>query len=178
VPNFFRKFCTFAEKLKNMPENLYILSDHSSKEDKYRNLIAQIDALISGEPDKIANLANVAAALKQTFGFFWVGFYLVKDGMLVLGPFQGPIACTRIEYGRGVCGTAWKEQKTIIVPDVSQFAGHIACSSESKSEIVVPMTSSGEITGVLDVDSNRLNDFDETDAVFLEKIVGKLKIES
>ena len=161
-----------------MPENLYILSDHSSKEDKYRNLIAQIDALISGEPDKIANLANVAAALKQTFGFFWVGFYLVKDGMLVLGPFQGPIACTRIEYGRGVCGTAWKERKTIIVPDVSQFAGHIACSSESKSEIVVPMTSSGEITGVLDVDSNRLNDFDETDAVFLEKIVGKLKIES
>jgi len=158
-----------------MAENLKILIDDSSREEKYRNLIAQTDALIGGEPDKIANLANVAAALKQTFGFFWVGFYLVKDGTLVLGPFQGPIACTRIAYGRGVCGTAWKERKTLIVPDVELFAGHIACSSESKSEIVVPMLSGGEVTGVLDIDSNRLNDFDERDAFFLEEIVRKIE---
>lgn len=154
-----------------MAENLKILNDTASKEEKYRNLIAQIDALIGDEPDRIANLANVAAALKQTFGFFWVGFYLVNDGTLVLGPFQGPIACTRIAYGRGVCGTAWKERKTIIVPDVEFFAGHIACSSESKSEIVVPLLSGGEVVGVLDIDSNRLNDFDDTDAVFMEEIV-------
>jgi GAF domain-containing protein len=154
-----------------MAENLKILNDTASKEEKYRNLIAQIDALIGDEPDRIANLANVAAALKQTFGFFWVGFYLVNDGTLVLGPFQGPIACTRIAYGRGVCGTAWKERKTIIVPDVEFFAGHIACSSESKSEIVVPLLSGGEVVGVLDIDSNRLNDFDDKDAVFLEEIV-------
>ena len=159
-----------------MSKNLQILSDASSKEEKYRNLLAQIDALIFGESDLIANLANVAAALKQTFGFFWVGFYLVKDEMLVLGPFQGPIACTRISYGRGVCGTAWKERKTIIVPDVELFAGHIACNSESKSEIVVPLRSGEEVTGVLDIDSDRLNDFDETDAVFLEEIVGRIEI--
>ena len=159
-----------------MSKNLQILSDASSKEEKYRNLLMQIDALIFGESDLIANLANVAAALKQTFGFFWVGFYLVKDEMLVLGPFQGPIACTRIAYGRGVCGTAWKERKTIIVPDVELFAGHIACNSESKSEIVVPLRSGGEVTGVLDIDSDRLNDFDETDAVFLEEIVGRIEI--
>jgi len=158
-----------------MSKNLQILSDISSKEEKYRNLLAQIDALVGGESDLIANLANVAAALKQTFAFFWVGFYLVKDGMLVLGPFQGPVACTRIAYGRGVCGTAWKEQKTIIVPDVELFAGHIACNSESKSEIVVPLFSGGKVTGVLDIDSDRLNDFDETDAVFLEEIVGKIE---
>ena len=157
-----------------MAKNLHILSDASSKEEKYRNLVAQIDALTDGEPDLIANLANVAAALKQTFDFFWVGFYLVKDGMLVLGPFQGPIACTRIAYGRGVCGTAWKERKTIIVPDVELFAGHIACNSESKSEIVVPLSSDEEVTGVLDIDSNRLNDFDETDALFLEEIVKRI----
>lgn len=154
-----------------MAENLILLNDDFSKEEKYRNLIAQMNALVDGETDPIANLANVSAALKQTFGFFWVGFYLVKDGMLVLGPFQGAIACTRIKYGRGVCGTAWKEQKTIIVPDVALFADHIVCNSESKSEIVVPMFSCGKIIGVLDIDSNRLNDFDETDAVFLEKIL-------
>jgi len=165
----------FAEK--SMAENLKILSVDSSREEKYRNLIAQIDALISGEPDRIANFANIAAALKQTFGFFWVGFYLVKDGMLVLGPFQGPIACTRIAYGQGVCGTAWKERKTMIVPDVELFAGHIACSSESKSEIVVPLLSDGEVTGILDIDSDRLNDFDDIDAVFLEEIVRKMKSE-
>ena len=157
-----------------MPEHLQILSKNASKEEKYRNLLPQIDALMDGEPDRIANLANVAAALKQTFGFFWAGFYLVKDGMLVLGPFQGPIACTRIAFGRGVCGTAWKERKTLIVPDVELFAGHIACSSESKSEIVVPMFSGGEVSGVLDIDSDRLNDFDETDAFFLEDIVRSL----
>jgi GAF domain-containing protein len=157
-----------------MTDNLQILGCDSSKEEKYRNLIIQIDALVGGEPDLIANLANVAAALKQTFGFFWVGFYLVKDGTLVLGPFQGPIACTRIAFGRGVCGTAWKERRTIIVPDVELFPGHIACNSESKSEIVVPLLSDGEVTGVLDIDSARLNDFDETDAIFLEEITRKI----
>ena len=159
-----------------MTGHLNLLSEDSSKEYKYRNLLAQIDALVNGEPDLIANLANIAAALKQTFGFFWVGFYIVKDGTLVLGPFQGPIACTRIAYGSGVCGTAWKEKKTIIVPDVDLFPGHIACSSESKSEIVVPILSNGNIIGVLDVDSNCLNNFDETDAVFLEKIVQMISI--
>jgi len=157
-----------------MAKNLKILGDDSSKEEKYRHLSAQIDALLDGESDLIANLANVAAALKQTFGFFWVGFYLVKDEMLVLGPFQGPIACTRVAFGRGVCGTAWKEQKTLIVPDVELFPGHIACNSESKSEIVVPLLSDGKVTGVLDIDSNQLSDFDETDALFLEDIVKKL----
>ena len=157
-----------------MHEHLKILSDNSCKEEKYRNLLPQINALIDGEHDRIANLANVAAVLKQTFGFFWVGFYLVKDGMLVLGPFQGTIACTRIAFGRGVCGTAWKERKTLIVPNVELFAGHIACSSESKSEIVIPMFSDGEVSGILDIDSDHLNDFDETDAFFLEKIVRSL----
>ena len=158
-----------------MAENLQILDDGSSKEEKYNNLVVQIDVLTYSEPDLIANLANVAAALKQTFRFFWVGFYLVKDRMLVLGPFQGPIACTRISYGKGVCGTAWKERKTIIVPDVTLFPGHIACNSESKSEIVVPMFSGDEVIGVLDIDSNRLNDFDETDKFFLEEIVNSIK---
>jgi GAF domain-containing protein len=157
-----------------MAENLHTLGDSSSKEEKYRNLVAQIDSLTGGEPDLIANLANVAAALKQTFGFLWAGFYLVKDGALVLGPFQGPIACTRIAYGRGVCGTAWKERQTLIVPDVELFPGHIACSGESKSEIVVPLLSGGDVVGVLDIDSDRLNDFDETDAAFLNNMVRKL----
>jgi GAF domain-containing protein len=157
-----------------MAKNLIVLNDSSSKEEKYRNLLPQIEALIDGETCRIANFANVAAALKQTFGFFWVGFYLVKDGMLVLGPFQGPIACTRIACGRGVCGTAWKERKTLIVPDVELFPGHIACNSESKSEIVVPLFSGGEVIGVMDIDSDRLNDFDETDVVFLEDIVCRL----
>ena len=157
-----------------MSKNLHILSDVSSKAEKYRNLLSQIDALVDGEPDLIANLANITAALKQTFGFFWVGCYLVKDGTLVLGPFQGPIACTRIACGRGVCGTAWKERKTFVVPDVELFEGHIACNSESKSEIVVPLLSGGEVVGVFDIDSNRLNDFDETDAFFLGKIVHRV----
>ena len=141
------------------------------KEEIYQSLLPQIRKLTEGETDRIANMANVAAALKQAFGFFWVGFYIVKENVLVLGPFQGPIACTRISFGKGVCGAAWKERRTIIVPDVEQFPGHIACSSESKSEIVVPLFENGEIVGVLDIDSDRLKTFDETDAKYLEEIM-------
>lgn len=141
-----------------------------SKEEKYRELLPQLQALVGTETDLVANLANIAAALKQTFGFFWVGFYIVKGEELVLGPFQGPIACTRIRFGKGVCGTAWKEARTLIVPDVEQFPGHIACSSDSKSEIVVPVIRQGIVAGVLDVDSDSLNCFDETDARYLEEV--------
>ncbi len=151
-----------------MAENLLIST--GSKEEKYRELLPQLHALVSTETDFIANLANVAAALKQTFSFFWVGFYIVKGDELVLGPFQGPIACTRIRIGRGVCGTAWKEVRTLIVPDVEQFPGHIACSSDSKSEIVVPMIRQGEVVGVLDIDSDTLDSFDTVDARYLEEI--------
>ena len=151
-----------------MAENLLIST--GSKEEKYRELLPQLHALVNTETDFIANLANVAAALKQTFGFFWVGFYIVKGDELVLGPFQGPIACTRIRIGRGVCGTAWKEVRTLIVPDVEQFPGHIACSSDSKSEIVVPMIRQGEVVGVLDIDSDTLDSFDTVDARYLEEI--------
>ena len=151
-----------------MAENLLIST--GSKEEKYRELLPQLHALVSTETDFIANLANVAAALKQTFGFFWVGFYIVKGDELVLGPFQGPIACTRIRIGRGVCGTAWKEVRTLIVPDVEQFPGHLACSSDSKSEIVVPMIRQGEVVGVLDIDSDTLDSFDTVDARYLEEI--------
>ncbi|MBX2950604.1 MAG: GAF domain-containing protein [Crocinitomicaceae bacterium] len=129
-----------------------------------------IQSLADGEEDVIANLANVSAALKQGFGFFWVGFYLVKADELVLGPFQGPIACTRIKKGRGVCGTAWQEKSAILVPNVDEFPGHIACSSASKSEIVVPLIKNNTVIGVLDVDSDRLNDFDETDMLFLTQL--------
>jgi len=142
-----------------------------SKEETYKSLLPQIRELTRNERDLIANLANISAALKQAFGFFWVGFYLVKESELVLGPFQGPVACSRIPLGKGVCGTAWKERRTIIVPDVEQFPGHIACSSESKSEIVVPLFNNSEIIGVLDIDSDRLNTFDETDAAYLEKVI-------
>lgn len=152
-----------------MAENLFI-TQTSGKTEKYQTLLPQVEALISGETDLIANLANVAAALYQTFGFFWVGFYLVKDEELVLGPFQGPIACTRIRYGKGVCGTAWEKAKTILVPDVEQFPGHIACNSSSKSEIVVPVFFGTKVIGVLDIDSDRLNDFDVTDQEYLEQI--------
>lgn len=151
-----------------MAENLSI--NTGSREEKYRELLPQLHALVSTETDFIANLANVAAALKQTFGFFWAGFYIVKGDELVLGPFQGPIACTRIRLGRGVCGTAWKEARTLIVPDVEQFPGHIACSSDSKSEIVVPMIRQGEVIGVLDIDSDTLDSFDTVDARYLEEI--------
>ena len=141
------------------------------KEEKYQSLLPQIKELVRNEKDTIANLANITAALKQAFGFFWVGFYIVKKNELVLGPFQGPVACTRIALGKGVCGTAWKERRTVIVPDVEQFAGHIACSSESKSEIVVPVFKNDKVVGVLDIDSDRLNTFDETDAKRLEEVV-------
>ena len=131
----------------------------------------QVESLISSETDSYANLANIAAVLKEAFNFFWVGFYLVKDKQLVLGPFQGPLACTRIGFGKGVCGTAWKEAKTQLVPDVEAFPGHIACSSASKSEIVVPGFKEGKVWIVLDVDSDQLNDFDLEDARFLEKLM-------
>lgn len=147
-----------------------LISIEGNRSEMYQSLIPQLKALIEGETDEIANLANISAALKQTFGFFWVGFYLIKENELVLGPFQGPIACTRIQFGKGVCGAAWKDEKTIIVPDVDQFPGHIACSSDSKSEIVVPLIKNGKMIGVLDVDSNQLNDFDETDEFFLKQV--------
>jgi GAF domain-containing protein len=141
------------------------------KATRYRGLLPQIEALVHGEEDWVANLANIAAALKMQFDWLWVGFYLVKENQLVLGPFQGPIACTRIQKGRGVCGAAWEQQKTIIVEDVSAFPGHIACSSLSQSEIVVPMMRNGEVIGVLDVDSEQLSAFDETDRIFLEQLL-------
>lgn len=157
-----------------MAEDLYIVKEGSLQE-KYESLIPQLKALIEDESDIVANMANVAAALKETFGFFWVGFYRVDGEQLVLGPFQGPVACTRIAYGRGVCGTAWKEGQTLLVPDVDQFPGHIACSSLSRSEIVVPAFKESKVCAVLDVDSDRLDAFSETDAVYLQKIVSLLK---
>lgn len=145
-----------------------------SKEERYEALIPQLKSLISTETDQIANYANVSAALKEVFDFLWVGFYRVSDKVLVLGPFQGPIACTRIAYGKGVCGFAWQEGKTVIVPDVDRFPGHIACSSRSKSEIVVPVVKEANIIAVLDVDSELLNNFDEIDAKYLEIICALL----
>ncbi|GAB2474954.1 GAF domain-containing protein [Algoriphagus taiwanensis] len=153
-----------------MAESLF-LPEAATKAEKYESLIPQIEALISGEPDLYANLANMASALREAFGFFWVGFYLVKGDQLVLGPFQGPIACTRINFGKGVCGTAWKEKKTQLVPDVDAFPGHIACSSASKSEIVVPVFKEQEVAMVLDVDSDQLADFDEIDQKYLEELM-------
>lgn len=144
------------------------------KEGKYKEILPQIEALCSGESNLIAKLANASSALRMCFGFFWVGFYLVEGEELVLGPFQGDIACTRIAYGRGVCGTAWQQKETIIVPDVDLFPGHIACSSLSKSEIVVPIYQNGDIIGVLDIDSDELDSFDETDARYLEKLCATL----
>ncbi|MDR1408356.1 MAG: GAF domain-containing protein [Tannerella sp.] len=152
-----------------MAENIHI-PPHATKEARYRSLLPQIDSLTARETDPVANLANTAAALMQTFRFLWTGFYLARDGELVLGPFQGPVACTRIAFGRGVCGTAWKERRTIIVPDVAQFPGHIACSTDSKSEIVVPLFGGEHILGVLDIDSDRPNDFDATDALYLSHL--------
>lgn len=152
-----------------MAEDLII--HKGTKAEQYASLIPQIAALIEGEQDLVANLANVAAALKEQFGWWWVGFYLVKNDELVLGPFQGPVACTRIQKGKGVCGTAWAQAQTTIVPDVDQFPGHIACSSASKSEIVVPVIREGNVVAVLDVDSEHLNYFDTTDQKYLEQIV-------
>lgn len=154
-----------------MAEEL-IISKGLTKEEKYQSLLPQVKALIGNEPDMVANMANLSAALKQAFDFFWVGFYRVIDNELVLGPFQGPIACTRIRMGRGVCGTAWKEQKTLVVPDVDQFPGHIACNAASQSEIVIPFKDSlANILGVLDIDSDTLNTFDEIDARYLNKML-------
>lgn len=152
-----------------MAEDLSIIK--GDKQTQYASLTPQIKALLAGETDLIANLANITAALKEQFGWLWVGFYLVKDEELVLGPFQGPVACTRIRKGRGVCGTSWSEARTLIVPDVEKFPGHIACSSLSRSEIVIPLLKDGEVWGVLDVDSEKVDQFDETDRKYLEFIV-------
>lgn len=153
-----------------MAEELFI-STSTDKQERYLTLVPQIQSLVEGEKDVIANLSNIAAALKQTMDFLWVGFYIVKNNELVLGPFQGPIACTRIQLGKGVCGASWKEKKVILVPDVEKFPGHIACSSASQSEIVLPAFKNGEVALVLDVDSDKLNDFDGTDRQELEKIM-------
>ena len=152
-----------------MAEDLNIIQ--GSKEEVYQSLLPQIKALLDGEPDLVANLANTCAALKEQFKWFWVGFYLVKDDELVLGPFQGPVACTRIKKGRGVCGSSWQQATTLIVPDVEKFPGHIACSSLSRSEIVVPIIRNNVVIGVLDVDSELLDQFDETDKKYLEAII-------
>jgi L-methionine (R)-S-oxide reductase len=152
-----------------MAEELIVAQ--GTKKEKYETLIPQVGAIIEGEADLVANLANMCAALKEQFDYLWVGFYLVKGGELVVSAFQGPVACTRIRKGKGVCGTAWAEGKTIIVPDVEQFPGHIACSSLSKSEIVLPIIRANEVLGVLDVDSIALGDFDETDEKYLQKII-------
>ena len=141
-----------------------------NKQETYQLLLAQVKAMVKDESDPVANMANVAALIQETFLFWWTGFYRVIDGQLVLGPFQGPVACTRIGFGKGVCGTAWKEKRTIVVEDVEQFPGHIACSSESKSEIVVPLIKNGEVVGVLDIDSEHLSTFDATDQQWLEQI--------
>ena len=153
-----------------MAEDLIILTG-VDREEQYKNLLPQVKSLVEGELDTIANMANIAAALKESFNFLWVGFYLVKDGQLVLGPFQGPVACTRIKLGKGVCGTTWEQKKTLIVPDVNTFPGHIACSSRSLSEIVIPIIKNNEVVGVLDVDSEQLNDFSQIDRLYLEQIV-------
>jgi L-methionine (R)-S-oxide reductase len=148
-----------------------IIINSGSKEEKYQSLLPQLKALVEGEEDIIANLANITAVIKQTFGFYWIGFYLVKKNELVLGPFQGTLACTRIALGKGVCGTAWKETKTIVVDDVDKFPGHIACSSDSKSEIVVPIFNhKKEVVAVLDIDDDVYATFDETDKLYLEQI--------
>ncbi|HYG50246.1 MAG TPA: GAF domain-containing protein [Flavobacteriales bacterium] len=147
-----------------------------TREEQYRQLFPQIEGLIAGETNRIANLANIASAIKYAFDFLWVGFYLVEGDELVLGPFQGPPACTRIKKGKGVCGTSWEKQMTLIVPDVEAFPGHIACSSNSRSEIVVPVLHNGQVRMVLDVDSDHLNNFNETDKIYLEKICSLIQI--
>lgn len=155
-----------------MAEELHI-NNSLSKAEKYNSLLPQISALVKGERDATANLANISAALRQTFGWFWVGFYVVRDNELVLGPFQGDIACTRIRFGKGVCGASWAQKQSLLVPDVEQFPGHIACSSLSVSEIVVPVfDKSGNVLAVIDVDSDKFDLLDETDVFYLEKIAG------
>ena len=157
-----------------MAEDLNIIT--GTKEEQYETLLPQIKALVDGETDLVANLANITAALKEQFGWLWVGFYLVKNDELVLGPFQGPVACTRIKKGRGVCGSAWTKGETLIVPDVEKFPGHIACSSLSRSEIVLPLFKNGEVAGVLDVDSIAYSEFDDTDKTYIEKIIGLISL--
>lgn len=157
-----------------MAEDLSIIT--GTKEEQYQALLPQIKGLLEGETDLVANLANVAAALKEQFGWLWVGFYLVKNEELVLGPFQGPVACTRIKKGRGVCGSSWAKEQTLIVPDVEKFPGHIACSSLSRSEIVLPLFKEKKVVGVLDVDSADLNTFDETDKIYLEQIISAIPL--
>lgn len=158
-----------------MSEELFI-PENVDKKSLYESLLPQLQALVEGETDLVANLANLSAALHETFKWWWVGFYLVKDDQLVLGPFQGPIACTRIKYGKGVCGTSWKNKSSILVPDVEVFPGHIACSSLSVSEIVIPVFDrAGEVCAVLDVDSERYDVLDETDVFYLEKLTELLK---
>jgi L-methionine (R)-S-oxide reductase len=161
---------TFVKKI--MAEDLYIVG--GTKEEAYQSLLPQIKGLVAGETDLVANMANVAAALKEQFQWLWVGFYIVKDDELVLGPFQGPVACTRIKIGRGVCGSAWQSAATLIIPAVEKFPGHIACSSLSKSEIVVPIISATKVVAVLDVDSDDYDTFDLVDKHFLEEVVGLL----
>ena len=161
----------FRESFSNnykMAEHLEI--SNGGKEEKYDLLFRQIKSLVEAEPDPIAVMANSAAMIHETFGFLWTGFYRVIEGMLVLGPFQGPLACTRIPFGKGVCGTAWKEGKTLVVPDVEKFPGHIACSSSSRSEIVVPVKKDDKIIAVLDIDSEKLATFDDTDRLWLQRI--------
>jgi GAF domain-containing protein len=156
-----------------MAEDLSIIT--GSKTDQYESLLPQVKGLLDGEPDLIANMANIAGALKEQFGWFWVGFYIVKNNELVLGPFQGPVACTRIQKGRGVCGTSWQKAETIIVPDVEKFPGHIACSSLSRSEIVVPVIRQEEVVAVLDADSDEYDQFDTTDQQYLQSIVDLIR---
>ena len=158
-----------------MAEDLVIIKTES-KAQQYQSLIPQIEALLSGEDDVTANLANAAAALKEQFGWLWIGFYLVKGDELVLGPFQGPVACTRIRKGKGVCGKAWEDGVTLVVDDVDQFPGHIACSSASKSEIVIPLFKDGVVAGVLDADSESLAHFDSTDQLYLEQVIALIKL--
>jgi GAF domain-containing protein len=153
-----------------MAEQLTI-STSNDKQDRYQMLLPQLESLVAGESDLIANLSNIAAALKETMNFLWIGFYFAKREQLVLGPFQGPVACTRIDYGKGVCGTAWKNKETIVVRNVDEFPGHIACSSASRSEIVLPAFKNGEVVLVLDVDSDKYGYFDDTDRNALEKVI-------
>jgi GAF domain-containing protein len=160
-----------------MAENLNIPPDDSSNEEKYRLLLPQIRSLVEGESDLIANMANISSVIKSVFQYLWVGFYRVKNNELVLGPYQGPLACTRISYGKGVCGKSWQEQSSVIVPDVNSFPGHIVCSSDSKSEIVIPGISKKKVIFVLDIDSEQIDSFGVTDRIYLEKIV-KLLIDS